>query len=253
MISQPRRRVTATAHRFARALGVDVVRYPGPASWLGNRAARLREHGIDLVIDVGANTGQCGVELRSLGYRGRIVSFEPLPAAFAGLEAVARADGDWTCHRVALGDRAGSATLVVAGNSVSSSLLPMTELHRAAAPASEPVGEARVETVRLDAIFDSIVGEARRPFLKIDTQGYELHVLEGTIGVLDRVRGLQLELSLVSLYEGAPLMADVVAWVERHRFVLTDIEPEFRDLRTDRLLQVNGLFFRPRSAVGDDS
>ena len=39
-------------------------------------------------------------------------------------------------------------------------------------------------------------------FLKIDAQGYEAEVLAGAAGLLERLAGIQLEMSLVPLYEG---------------------------------------------------
>ena len=68
---------------------------------------------IDLVIDVGANSGQYGGALRAAGYGGRILSFEPLAEAFATLSERCLDDPLWDCHCIAVGAGAGSAVLNV--------------------------------------------------------------------------------------------------------------------------------------------
>jgi len=37
----------------------------------------LKKHPVSLFLDVGGNIGQTGIAMRSQGYQGRIVSFEP--------------------------------------------------------------------------------------------------------------------------------------------------------------------------------
>ena len=104
-------------------LGYDVVEYRPDLHPLARRRRLLERAGVDAVLDVGANIGQFAMELRAdLGWRGRIVSFEPLAAAHAMLAARAAEDGRWDAHPYALGDRDGSARIGVAGNSYSSSL-----------------------------------------------------------------------------------------------------------------------------------
>ena len=66
----------------------------------------LEHHGIDLVLDVGANTGQFGTFLRELGYRGTIASFEPIPSAHDQLVQRSKNDPDWIVFpRMAIGER----------------------------------------------------------------------------------------------------------------------------------------------------
>src|SRR5262245_15866653 len=67
-------------------------------------ATHLRDHGIDLILDVGANTGQFASQTFRLGYQGRIVSFEPQAAAHAALVANSRAHPRWlVAERCCLG------------------------------------------------------------------------------------------------------------------------------------------------------
>ena len=86
-------------------------------------------------LDVGANTGQFAQDLRASGYRGHIVSFEPLSDAHAALLVTASWDPLWdVADRCAVGAGDRWAEINIAGNSYSSSLLPMLDLHREAAP-----------------------------------------------------------------------------------------------------------------------
>jgi FkbM family methyltransferase len=205
----------------------------------------LDKFGIDLVFDVGANAGQFATDLRSVGYKGRIVSVEPLSDAHAQLAEHARRDRSWVVHpRCALGSRDGELTINVAGNSVSSSLLPMTETHSAAAHGSAYVGVEQVAVSRLDTIAPRYFDDARAPFLKIDTQGYEWEVLEGARTTMSRLRGVLCELSLVPLYEGQHLWLDVVRRLETEGFTLWAIQRGFTDPRDGRTLQIDAIFFR---------
>jgi FkbM family methyltransferase len=232
-----------------RRLGYEVHAYtPGPV--LSDEDVRrvklLRSEGIDAVLDVGANAGQYAQRLRAAGYTGRIVSFEPLAEAFAALQRAAAADPRWDARRLALGDADGEGAIHVAANSWSSSLLDMGERHLASAPESAYISTEQVATARLDTIWDDVVGAEERPFLKLDVQGFELHVLRGASARLDRLVGVQAELALVHLYEGDSLWRDVVAYLDSHGFELAGLEPGFEDPQTGRMLQVDGIFLRGR-------
>src|SRR5690242_4792078 len=116
--------------RTANRCGVDITRYRPAASESGRLAAMFAHHGVNLVLDVGANVGQFAQGLRRAGYSGRILSFEPLAQAHGRLLSAARSDPNWTiAPRVAIGDQEGEIEIHVSGNSVSSSVLDMLERH----------------------------------------------------------------------------------------------------------------------------
>jgi FkbM family methyltransferase len=226
-----------------RRAGVEVVaRRPRNYPRL-RRPFLITDEEITLVLDVGANRGQWATEIRAGGYRGRIVSFEPGREAFQQLERAAADDPEWETRQVAIGDHAGNATLHLTGNSVSSSLLALSERQVATDPRSAVVGEETVDVVRLDGMND-LVHPNDRILLKADVEGGELAVLEGAGTLLAQVRLLELELSAVPLREGQPLLGEIVHWCDREGFALTGIEVSFRDRATGDLLSANGFFRR---------
>lgn len=240
-----RRVLNAAVKRFLRRRGVMLDRYTCGTSPDLRLVTMLAANRVDLVLDVGANTGGYSASLREAGYRGRILSFEPLSSAHATLVTAAEDDPAWSAApRMAIGERDGNVTINIAGNSASSSLLPMTDRHKGAAPASAYVGSETVEVRRLDGVRHPFLDEAATPFLKIDTQGYESQVLAGAASILPRLVGVQLEMSLRHLYEGQSLWQDVIASLEAAGFQLWAIVPGFFEPATGRMLQCDGIFFR---------
>jgi FkbM family methyltransferase len=240
-----KRRLLAWMKEAARAAGLDVRRLHSASSPGCQLHLALQHFGIDLVLDVGANTGQFGAELRSHGFGGAIVSFEPLSAAHAALTARAAGDPKWRIHpRVAIGDTDGTVEINVSGNLFSSSILPMLDAHTAAANESAYVALETVPISRLDAVAGPYLHDCAAPFLKIDTQGFEKHVLDGARATLPRLRGVLSEVSLVPLYEGQPLWLEMLARMKAQGFTLWRIQPGFTDPRDGRTLQVDAVWFR---------
>jgi FkbM family methyltransferase len=227
-----------------RRVGLDVRRFRPATSADAALRAMLALHAVNLVLDVGANTGQFGRLLREVGYAGRIVSFEPLSAARVKLADAARHDPLWEiAPPMAIGSENGEIQLHVAGNSVSSSVLPMLESHAAAAPASAYVGSETVPLRTLDSVAAGYLRPDTVLFVKIDTQGYEDRVLRGAQDLLKRTKGLQLELSLVPLYDGQRQFDELLAELKAAGFELWNITPAFVDPVHGRLLQIDATLF----------
>lgn len=241
MLSIPKQKIK----KFLNFLGIEAHRYHPTSSPLARLIASLDAFDIDLIFDIGANEGQFAMELREGGYKGRIVSFEPLTEAFDKLSLLSKRDPDWSVHpRCAVGDHTGEIDINISENSVSSSVLPMLVAHSTAAPQSAYVGRLRVPLITVDSILQDYLSGSRAPLLKIDTQGYEWHVLDGAMASLPKVRGVLMELSLLPLYQGQRLWKDCVERMESAGFDLWSLEPAFVDPANGRTMQWNGLFLR---------
>jgi FkbM family methyltransferase len=233
--------------RIIRRFGYDLVPFNVAQHHLARRSRLIEYCGIDTVLDIGANAGQFARELRLTGYRGRIVSFEPLGEAYSRLQAAARGDERWQVMNLALGDSAGEQTIHRAANSESSSLLEMLPLHADAAPYSHYTGTETIRVETLDNLFDEVCSGGRSIYMKVDTQGYEAHVLRGAAHSLDRIDTVQIEMSLAPLYEGQALMDELYALLTGIGFSLVGVENNFGDPRTGHLLQIDGIFRRDRA------
>jgi FkbM family methyltransferase len=225
------------AKEAGRYLGLEISRYRPAAA---RREALLREKGIEMVLDVGASTGQYALELRRFGYAGRIVSFEPLSTSFGRLNYLAAADPDWECHQVALGESDSTAKLAIASNFASSSLLPMLDRHRHAAPGVSVVGSETVQMRRLDSLGLPLEAPT---LMKLDVQGYEDRVLRGADGVLFQIGVVECEVSIEPLYEAQLGLREMLNLFEVLGFGLIALEAGLRD-RAGRIVQYDAMLVR---------
>jgi len=231
--------------KLIRKCGIDIVRYQDYSKQIDDeKRIFLQSRSIDCVIDVGANIGQFGLELRRLGYSGRIISFEPLSEAYSKLCLIAENDPAWDVINCALGEKNMEAAIHVSNNSLSSSLLQMTDRHTKVAPNSRYIREEPISIRTLDSEFSKVSSDDRNIFLKIDTQGYEHNVIAGAAAVMENVQILQVEMSICTLYSGSMLFDDLYEIIHNMGFRLHTLHPVMIDRRNRQLLQVDALFSR---------
>ena len=182
---------------------------------------------IDCVLDVGANRGQFREFLRSfVDYRGRIISFEPIAEHVQFLRAAAATDPMWDICGFALGATETQMNLNVMEVDTFSSFLTPDNQGIAQFSHENVIDHVQpVEVRRLDAVlprlrerfaFDNI-------YLKMDTQGFDLHVIEGAGAELRTVRALQTELALKKLYHDMPGYEDVLPVLTAHGFEISSV------------------------------
>ena len=160
------------ARRAMRKAGFEKIHHPSVVDLMCHE-------GIATVIDVGANEGHYGVDLRERGFAGRIVSFEPIPSVYRLLAARAAADPTWEAHQLGVGDEEGELPISVSAATVFSSFKPPTGYTRDKFEGAKEARRETVPVVRLDRFLadrPELLGDC---FLKVDTQGFEREVLEG--------------------------------------------------------------------------
>lgn len=227
-----------------RKMGYELRGFNPNSSKMAQLIYSLNHFDIDLVLDVGANIGQFALGIRQNGFKHQIISFEPLTSAHELLSLAAANAHKWEVYeRCAIGDWDGKAQINIAANSVSSSILPMMQTHSNAAPYSSYIGQESVLVKTIDSILPIYFKTFNSIFLKIDAQGFESQILKGSLGSLPKIKGLLLEMSLISLYEGQELWEDILLRMKSAGFVLWAIQPGFTDGKNGRTYQVDGIFF----------
>jgi len=222
--------VKKLAQNFIHSLGYQIIPYPTNGYARSRDTMRMVLDGlsIDCVIDVGGNHGQFGDWLRDIGYKGWIVSFQPVRAPFEDLRKRAAARPPWRVFQYALGTKAGQAEINVNDHDGLTSFL--TPLVTTTLPFSRVARSETVEVRRLDSVFDECLAgiDLPRLYLKLDTQGFDLEVLRGAEGVLKDILAAQTEVSFVPLYEGMPDWMESLKEFQRFGFGVVDFMPVLR-------------------------
>jgi FkbM family methyltransferase len=236
------------AHELRKVLwkaGVDISPFNPSMNPLARRKKLMETYGINVVFDVGANTGQFAQQTRNdMGYNGKIFSFEPVLSAYEILKRHAAKDPGWKVFNWALGEAESFREINISGNSQSSSFLNMLPGQIKASPESAYVTKQMIEIRTLDSLFYRLCSKEDDVYLKIDTQGYESKVLKGAENSLGLIGTIQLEMSLEMLYEGEMMFADMHDFLSGKGYSLVSIEPGFSDPHTGRLLEIDGIYHR---------
>jgi FkbM family methyltransferase len=242
--------VKTLARRAARACGYDLVRLPIEGSLGAHLAALFARLDINCVLDVGAHVGEYGLFLRGLGFHGHIVSFEPAAASFAVLSEVAGRHAGWTAHRLALGAGHGPVALHVTRRPEFSSIRALRpECREIFGPAAAVERVETVEMRRLSSLFGACTAGIPEPrvYLKMDTQGYDLEVLDGAGSALGAVLALQSEVSVKPLYQDMPDYTASIARLTALGFELTGLFAVSRD-RELRMIELDCVMRRSTSS-----
>jgi FkbM family methyltransferase len=199
---------------------------------------------VDMVFDVGANVGQYGLQLRrKVGYRGPMISYEPIPYAALKVRSLASRDKLWEVNESAMDGVSGKAQFhVMAGDEFSSLLKPSKQFE------GRFYGQHKIqETIEVDVITLNDAVSRVAPFykglLKLDTQGTELRILQGGKNSLSKFSAIQLEIGFQSLYEGEGKFVEIVDAMKSWGYGLSALFPNNQG-HFPHLLEMDAIFLR---------
>jgi len=202
---------------------------------------RIKEVPEICVIDVGANVGQFGLDLRRHGFRGQIYSYEPVLETFEVLQETIKRYQPWRAFNLGLGAKKSKKLINISGNSgLSTSLLKMNNTHIENFPESRKVAEELVMLSTIDKQLLELNLIASKVLLKIDVQGYESEVLRGASANLPNIPYCFLEVSLEPLYEEEITFLSILNILSNAGHEVVDV---YRGIcaRDGRLLQLDVL------------
>ena len=204
---------------------------------------QILQKNIDLVLDIGANSGQFVEKLRKEGYQKNIISFEPLKREHEIIKKKAIKDKFWTVHdRCAIGDIDGKIILNISNYSPSSSILSFTDMHKEAKPSAVMIDKEIVNIIKLDTVSKNFL--QKNIMIKIDTQGYENKILRGAVNLLKHCKIIFCEVSFQHLYDGQELWQETVSLLESQGFVIYSVENGVFNKRHNKLLQGDMIFLK---------
>jgi FkbM family methyltransferase len=206
----------------------------------------LRVQKIDLLLDIGANSGQFALEARRAGYQGEIISFEPLAGHQESLKVLASRDRAWRVLPYALGSTSAEMQLNVYEDDTFSSFHEINE------DAKQNFGALvqldHIETVQvctLDSVAEQLgLYSNRRIFLKTDTQGHDTEVLRGSVETLKHICGVLTEATVSSIYDGSSTLEELSTLLSSMGFVYGGMFPISYQLKSLALIEMDCFFVR---------
>ena len=212
----------------------------------------LKHQSIDCVLDVGANSGQYGTLLRDIGYKNKIISFEPIPEAYKKLNELIKKDNLWEAFNFGLGNKTDELEINISKNLLSNSILKMNEDYFKVGSeimtshdieSTKYISKEKIKIKTLTEFMLTNKLDYKNIFLKMDVQGYEDKILEG-IENFDNIEGMQVEMSLINLYENQMIFEDLYKKIKTQGYELWDFRRGFSNVKNGRIFQMDGIFFK---------
>jgi FkbM family methyltransferase len=234
-------------NRFFRPFGYELKKHYKIATPTAMDAIMnaINHYRTDLLLDVGANTGQFAKEIRSAGYHGELHSFEPVKKAYDLLETASQNDHKWHTHQLALGAVRGTQTMNVMATSDLSSFNTPSQFGKDRFKGFQSATQESVQVDTIDHFIESNKLQSRKILLKMDTQGHDLEVLKGAAFSLKYILAIQSEISFQPLYEEMPYYLESLKTIENCGYSVAALNPvaKSEDLS---VIEMDCLFIRKK-------
>lgn len=233
----------STKKRIKGYFGLPLTRLNEDWSILRPIGPILEEH---TVLDIGAHNGWFFHCWQDWCPQAQIHAFEPYPESFQTAQRLYGHDPRVRLNQVGVGEAPGELAFNVLGDSkVSNSFLPpQSDTWEKVGYETGEVSQITVPVATVDQ-YASVNHIDNIYLIKIDVQGYEMHVLRGAEETLEKAQYILVEAGIQRLYEGAPRFSDVFEYLSDRGFHLMSLRAWHRGNRvlmeTDMLFRRNDL------------
>ena len=204
----------------------------------------LKDFDIKTIIDIGANEGQFAKKILTIFPDANLHCVEPLPDVYKKLCFNFKDLKNFFGYNVGLGEKEEEREIYNNEYSPSSSLLEMEDLHKTNFEFAVEVKSTQIPIRRLD---DLLLGKITVPLLvKIDVQGYELHVLAGGEDTIRQADIIIIEVSFYELYKGQPLFNDIYEYFNKIGFRYMGNIEQLLAPTNQRVLQADAVFINSK-------
>lgn len=197
----------------------------------------------ELIFDVGAYQGDFARMCRDVWCKAEIACFEVQPEPLHRLETAFAGDARVRAWPYLLG--AAEQEQVALHLAETGSSVLEEQVYK-----DFPIAYFSMRTV--DDIAAREYSQRAPELLKMDVQGYELEVLRGAEDLLSDVRVILMEVNLIDIHCGVPLLGEVMRWLGERGFVAYDICGLMRRPLDSALWQADMIFVPENSPLRAD-
>lgn len=198
------------------------------------------------LFDIGANHGQASLELVKAFPKSEIYSFEPDPDTYTGLVQVTKSYQEIKTFNIGFGHQKGRVQMNINKGSGGNSILSVSDKisDSAFGDWTESIGQREVEITTLDSFcIEQNINQL--DLVKLDTQGYELKILEGANGTIipSNTKAIFIEVLFAELYTNQAYFHNIYKVLTDRGFKLAGLYNKFHKIETPHyLLWCDALF-----------
>lgn len=170
---------------------------------------------LDLIIDVGANSGQFTKASNYFYPTAQIYTFEPLEDHFLKIQQTFSKMQSIKVYNLAIGNEEGFISFNKNKYGHVSSILDISEENKYYP--QDQIEKIDVKITSLDTFFkETPIPNAT--LIKLDVQGFELEVLKGAVTLIQKVKYIIIEANLETLYTNQPTFTEVNSFLNANGF-----------------------------------
>ncbi len=206
----------------------------------------IKKYNINTILDVGANIGQFAKFIYGVFPNALIYSFEPIEECYDKLKVNMKDSKNFRAFNFALGSKDEEMNFYLNDFTPSSSLLKITDNSIENFPITKNQKISKVSVKKLDGLINDL--EIRKNVLmKIDVQGFEKSVLEGSILFIEKfVKLLIVETSIIPLYENESSFEQIYDLITKLGFDYKGNLDQLYSPITGEILQVDAIFMKKK-------